>query len=126
MFARKVAARLKPDSLSEFTNLVEYEILPWLRRQRGFLDLIVLASPHSSEVATVSFWDREEWDREENEAALSTAGYPEGLNTLGDLLDGAPYVKTFEVISSTLQSSSLTMAGRSRTAAPTSSAHLNR
>jgi hypothetical protein len=115
MFARKVAARLKPDSLAEFTNLVEYKILPWLRRQKGFLDLIVLASPNNGEVATVSFWDREE-----NEAVFSAAGYPEGLNTLGDLLDGAPYVKTFEVISSTLQSSSLTMAGRSKTTAPKS------
>jgi heme-degrading monooxygenase HmoA len=118
MFARKVAARLKPDSLTEFTDLVEYEILPWLRRQKGFLDLIVLAAPHSREVATVSFWDREE-----NEAAFSSAGFPEVLNTLGDLLDGAPYVKTFDVVSSTLQSSSLTMAGTPRTTAPKSNPH---
>jgi heme-degrading monooxygenase HmoA len=115
MFARKVAARLKPDSLAEFTHLVEYEILPWLRRQEGFLDLIVLAAPHGREVATVSFWDREE-----NEAAFGSAGFPEVLHTLGDLLDGAPYVKTFDVVSSTLQSSSLTMAGTSRTTDPKS------
>jgi len=115
MFARKVAARLKPDSLAEFTNLVEYEILPWLRQQKGFLDLIVLASPHGSEVATVSFWDREE-----NEQDLSLAGCPGVLRTLGSLLDGAPYVKTFDVVSSTLQSSSLTMAGISKTTAPKS------
>ena len=116
MFARKVAARLKPDSLPEFTNLMEYEILPWLRQQQGFLDLIVLAVPHSREVATLSFWDREE-----NEHAFSLAGYPEVLRTLGNLLDGAPYVKTFDVVSSTLQSSSLTMAGLSKTTAPKSS-----
>jgi hypothetical protein len=45
MFARKVSVLLKPNSLSEFTNLVEHEILPWLRKQEGFLDLIVLAAP---------------------------------------------------------------------------------
>jgi hypothetical protein len=45
MFARKVAARLKPNSLTEFTNLMEHEILPWLRKQEGFLDLITLAAP---------------------------------------------------------------------------------
>jgi heme-degrading monooxygenase HmoA len=118
MFARKVAARLKPDSLTEFTNLVEYEILPWLRRQKGFLDLILLASPHNSEVATVSFWDREE-----NEAAFNSAGYPAVLRTLARLLDGRPYVKTFEVVSSTLQSSRLTMAGTSKTTAPKSNPH---
>jgi len=43
MFARKVAARLKPNSLTEFTNLLEREILPWLREQEGFLDLIIMA-----------------------------------------------------------------------------------
>jgi len=45
MFARKVAARLKPNSLPEFTNLMSSEILPWLRTQDGFLDLITLAAP---------------------------------------------------------------------------------
>ena len=35
MFARKVAARLKPNSLTEFTNLMECEILSWLRKQEG-------------------------------------------------------------------------------------------
>jgi hypothetical protein len=33
MFARKVAARLKPNSLAGFTNLMEREVLPWLRKQ---------------------------------------------------------------------------------------------
>jgi hypothetical protein len=49
MFARKVAARLKPNSLTEFTNLMEHEILPWLRKQEGFLDLITLAAPDGLE-----------------------------------------------------------------------------
>ena len=30
MFARKVAARLKPNSLTEFIDLMEREIVPWL------------------------------------------------------------------------------------------------
>jgi hypothetical protein len=57
MFARKVAVLLKPDTLPEFTNLMEREILPWLRKQEGFLDLITLAVTDSREVATISFWD---------------------------------------------------------------------
>jgi hypothetical protein len=98
MFARKVAALLKPDSLREFASLLECEILPWLRKQEGFLDLIVLAVPNSREVATISFWDHQT-----NAAAYDTRGYPEVLEMLGKLLDGPPYVKTFEVISSTFQ-----------------------
>ena len=59
MFARKVAARLQPNSLKEFTNLMEGQILPWLRQQEGFLDLITLVAPDGIEVATISFWDHQ-------------------------------------------------------------------
>ena len=98
MFVRKVAARLKPNSLTEFTNLMEREILPWLRTQEGFLDLIILASTDGREVATISFWDRK--GRAE---AYNSTGYPQVLHTLGLLFDGNPYLKTFDVVSSTLQ-----------------------
>ena len=98
MFARKVAARLKPNSLTEFSSLMECEILPWLREQEGFLDLITLAVPDRTEVATISFWDHER-----NAQAYNSDGYPEVLKILGKLLDGTPYVKTFDVVGSTFQ-----------------------
>lgn len=98
MFARKVAVLLKPDSLPEFTNLMECEILPWLRKQEGFLDLITLAVTNSREVATISFWDHQV-----NAEACNTSGYPEVEEILKRLLDGGPYVKTFDVVSSTFQ-----------------------
>ena len=103
MFARKVAARLKPNSLKEFTNLMEREILPWLRRQDGFLDLITLASRDGREVATISFWEHKG-----NAQACNSYGYPEASKILEEILDGAPYVKTFEVVSSTFQRGVLT------------------
>lgn len=98
MFARKVSARLKPNALREFTNLMEREILPWLRTQEGFLDLTILAAPDGSEVTAISFWDYEG-----DAQAYNSSGYPEALKILGNLLDGTPYVKTFEVLSSTCQ-----------------------
>ena len=98
MFARKVAALLKPNSLPEFTKLIESEILPWLRKQDGFLDLVILAVPNSDEVATISFWDHQA-----NVDAYQTTGYPEVMEILGKLLDRAPYVKTFEVVGSTFR-----------------------
>jgi hypothetical protein len=98
MFARKVAVRLKPDALAQFISLMECEVLPWLRQQEGFLDLITLAAPDGSEIATISFWDDKG-----NAQAYQSIGYPESLKILGDLLDGAPYVKTFEVVRSTFQ-----------------------
>ncbi len=96
MFARKVAARLKPNALPEFTNVMEREILPWLRKQEGFVDLIVLAMHGSREVATISFWNHES-DAE----AWAATSFPEAVGILGKLLDGGPYVKTFDVVSST-------------------------
>jgi heme-degrading monooxygenase HmoA len=98
LVARKVAARLKPNALTEFTNLMEREILPWLRKQAGFLDLITLAVPDGREVATISFWD-EKGDAQ----AFNSSGYPEAVKLLEKLLDGTPYVKTFDVVSSTFQ-----------------------
>ena len=99
MFARKVTARVKANSLAEFAHLIECEVLPWLRKQKGFQDLIILAVPDGSEVTTISFWDHEG-----NAQAYNSSGYPEVLKTLAELLDGTPYVKTFDVVSSTVQS----------------------
>jgi hypothetical protein len=75
---------------------VEVEILPWLRKQEGFLDLMTLAVPDGSEVAALSFWDRQG-----NAQAYNSSAYPEVLKILDQLLDGVPYVKTFEVVNST-------------------------
>ena len=97
MFARKVAARLKPNSLQEFNNLMSSEILPWLRTQDGFLDLITLSTPDASEVATISFW------KDHSHAhACDCTHHPQVLKILEDVLDSPPYVKTFDVVASTL------------------------
>jgi heme-degrading monooxygenase HmoA len=96
MFARKVAVLLKPNSLPEFTKLMENQILPWLRKQEGFLDLIILAARDGREVATISFWDHQA-----SAEAYNTSGYPEVVEILQRLLDGVPYLKTFDVVSST-------------------------
>ena len=98
MFARKVSVRLKPNSLRKFTNLMDCEILPWLRKQQGFLDLITLVLIDGTEVSTISFWDQEG-----NAQVFNASGYPQVLEVLEEMLDGIPYVKTFEVVGSTLQ-----------------------
>jgi heme-degrading monooxygenase HmoA len=119
MFARKVSVRLKPDSLREFASLIECKILPWLRRQEGFLDLIILALPDGSEVATISFWDHEA-----NAQAYNSSGYPEAVHILEELLDGIPYIKTFKVVSSTFQMLARAHEPEARDLAPDSPAQL--
>ncbi len=98
MFARKVSVRLKSNSLKQFVNLMEFEVLPWLRMQNGFLDLITLAAPDGDEVQVLSFWSHEG----DAQAHFSSA-YPAALKILEAVLGGVPYVKTFEVVSSTLE-----------------------
>lgn len=98
MFVRKVATRLKPGAQDEFVRMMEQQVLPWLRQQEGFLDLIILVAPDQSEIATLSFWREQAYA--ENYAV---AGYPEVLSLLEKLLDARPYVKTFEVVSSSME-----------------------
>jgi heme-degrading monooxygenase HmoA len=98
MFARHVAVKLKPGTLSEFTRVMDYEILPWLRKQKGFLDAITLAVPGGKEIVSISFWDQEK-----NAQVYNSTGYPEVLHILKDILTGTPQVRTFDVVSSTMQ-----------------------
>jgi heme-degrading monooxygenase HmoA len=98
MFARKVSVCLKPNTLSAFIRLMEEELLPWLKTQNGFLDLITLACTDAIEVQVITFWENERSEEAYNE------GYPKNvLKSLQALLDGISYGKTFEVVSSTLE-----------------------
>jgi hypothetical protein len=60
MFARNVSINLRPNTLSEFLKTMENEIVPLLRKQKGFQDEMTLSVPGGIEVVAVSFWDRKE------------------------------------------------------------------
>ena len=96
MFMRKVAIRLKPGSLDAFVRVMHVRILPWLREQEGFQDLITLATSDGCEVATLTFWDHE------LNAQACGASCGQALLELEGLLDGVPYAKTFLVVGSTV------------------------
>jgi hypothetical protein len=98
MFVRKVSVRLKSNTLKKFTTLMESEVLPWLRTQKGFLQLLTLAAPDEREVQALSFWDQEG-----DAQAYNDSAYPVALKILETLLDGVPSVKMFEVVGSTPQ-----------------------
>ncbi len=96
MFARNVSMHLKPNSLAEFTQTIEKEVIPFLRKQKGFQDEITFAIPGGTDVIGISLWDTKE-----NAEAYSTAGYPEMLKSLSKVLDGNPKVRTSDVVNST-------------------------
>jgi hypothetical protein len=96
MFARSVSIRLKPNSVAEFNRVLENEILPLLRKQKGFRDELALVAPNGSEVIAISLWDQKE-----TADAYGRETYPEVLKTLGKVVRGTPEVHTREVSFST-------------------------
>ena len=98
MFARHVAVKLRPDTLAEFIRVMDNEVLPWLRKQKGFLDTIILAVPGGKEIVSISFWDQEK-----SAEVYNSTSYPQALEILKKILAGTPQVRTFDVVSSTLQ-----------------------
>jgi hypothetical protein len=58
MFGRQVTLRLKGNnSATELNRIAETEILPILRKQKGFRDESFLIAPERSEAIANSFWD---------------------------------------------------------------------
>jgi hypothetical protein len=96
MFARNVSFRLKSNMLSDYTRTFENEILPLLRKQKGFKDEITLSNPGSLDAIAISLWDSKA-----NAEAYNTNTYPEVVSTLARTIDGTPKVQTFEAVSST-------------------------
>jgi heme-degrading monooxygenase HmoA len=97
MFARNVSFRLKSNMLSDYTRAFENEILPLLRKQRGFRDEIALSNPNSPDAIAISLWENKA-DAE----AYNTNTYPTVLKTVSTMIEGTPKVQTFEVVTSTL------------------------
>jgi hypothetical protein len=96
MFGRQITMKLKANSATELTRINDNEIIPMLRKHKGFRDETTFIAPERSEAIANSFWDSKE-DAE----AYSRAGYPEVLKTLSNVLDGTPTLKTFEFATST-------------------------
>ena len=96
MFARNVSFQLKSNMYSDYTRTFENEILPLLRKQKGFKDEITLSNPSSLDAIAISLWDSKA-----NAEAYNTNTYPEVLKTLARMIDGTPTVQTFEAVTST-------------------------
>jgi hypothetical protein len=96
MFARTVNLRLKPNSVAELTQTIDKEIIPLLRKQKGFQDEITFVVPGGTEAVAISLWDEKE-----NADAYVGAAYPQVLRALAKVVEGTPQVQTSEVTNST-------------------------
>ena len=57
MFARRVSMELKPNSSEEITRKLEKEVIPMLRKQKGFQDEITFVATGGDEAFGISLWD---------------------------------------------------------------------
>ena len=96
MFARSISIHLKPNSVADFTQLIEKETLPMLRKQKGFRDEMTFVGPGVAEAFGISLWDQKE-----NADAYSRDAYPDVLKALVKVVEGTPQVHTYEVCNST-------------------------
>jgi len=96
MFARRVVMQLKPNCVPEFTQRLEKEIIPLLRKQNGFQDEITFVASGGKEAFGMSLWDRKE-----NAEAYNRTTYAEVAKILDKVVVGTPQVETYEVSNST-------------------------
>jgi len=96
MFARRVYMHLKPNSAANLTQKLEKEIIPLLRKQKGFQDEITFVAPSGTEAFGISLWENKE-----NAEAYNLGTYPEVTKLLATVIDGPPQVETYNVANST-------------------------
>jgi len=96
MFARSVSFHLKPGRATQFTQLIDKDVIPVLRKQKGFQDELTFVAPGGADAVGISVWDLKE-DAE----TYARGAYPGVLKTLAQVVEGTPQVQTYEVSNST-------------------------
>ncbi|MBI3933503.1 MAG: hypothetical protein HY316_02345 [Acidobacteria bacterium] len=96
MFARNVSLHLKPNSAGEFSRTIEKEIIPLLRKQKGFQDEIMFIASGGLEAVGISLWEEKE-----QAEAYDHKTYPKVIKALASVVEGTPQVQTYAVSNST-------------------------
>ena len=96
MFARSVSFHLKPGRRTEFTQTLEKDIIPMLRKHKGFQDEIAFVAPNGTDAVAISFWDLKE-----NADTYARVGYAPVLKSMEPVVEGTPQVQSYEVSNST-------------------------
>jgi heme-degrading monooxygenase HmoA len=92
MFARHITVQLKKNVEKEFPIVFENEILPILRRQKGFLEELLFVTPLKTEAVAISLWEEKE-----HAEAYHRHVYPEIAKVMAKFVEETPIVKNYEV-----------------------------
>ncbi len=96
MYTRNVRIKLRANGATEFARLHASEIIPLLRKQKGFRDQITLIASQRNEAIAISFWDNQD-----NADAYNHVAYLDVLRALSKVIESVPIVETFEIADST-------------------------
>ena len=96
MFARHITLELRPNVAKEFPVMFEKEILPLLKRQKGFVDELLLATPDKREAVAISLWEKKEFAE-----AYNRELYSKIEKMLEPFIIGVPIIKNLEAEYST-------------------------
>lgn len=96
MYARHITFQLKPAMVSQFPVVFEKEILPLLRKQKGFLDELLLVTPERHEVVAISLWETKEFA-----LTYSREFYPQIEKIITRFAESVPVIKNYEAEYST-------------------------
>lgn len=96
MYARVVKAHLRPDQFKLASETLNTEVIPMLKKQRGFKDEIAFYNGETKEAFAISFWDNQK-DLEQYERNV----YPKVRSKMENLYDETPLATTCEVTNST-------------------------
>jgi heme-degrading monooxygenase HmoA len=92
MFARHITLQLKPHAQNELPIVFQREILPILRRQKGFLEELLLVTPLKTEMVAISLWEEKEFAE-----AYQRQVYPEVAKLIAKFVEETPIIRNFEV-----------------------------
>ena len=91
MFARSVSFQLKLGRAAQFARLLDNDIIPVLRTQKGFQDEVTFVASGGVDAVGISMWDlKEDADK------YAHGAYPGVLKALAQVVEGTPEVTTYD------------------------------
>jgi hypothetical protein len=96
MYARMVKGQFKPDKFDFVTSMLEKEVIPLLKKQKGFRDELSFFAKDMKEGYAISFWDNKT-DLEKYEREV----YPKVHEKFADAYVTQPITHDFEIANST-------------------------
>ena len=96
MFVRQVTAHYKPGKFDLLNKRLENEVIPMLKKQKGFRDELSFYDAEKYEAVAMSFWDTKK-DAETYTRDI----YPKVSKKMEEAFEGDPMVRQFEISNST-------------------------